>query len=95
MRLFGYPPNVRSHRASDNLLFAGGAVGRATASAVSVAWFAYLEDLPSDENYKTVGLFRRGLNTDVHSFLNRLKAQAAMRKNILDGGGYRRFGIRY
>ena len=46
-------------------------------------------------NYKVVGLFRRGLNTDVHAFVNCLKAQAAMNKNILDGGGYRRFGIRY
>ena len=46
-------------------------------------------------NYKAVGLFRRGLNTDVHAFIYCLKAQAAMNKNILDSGGYRRFSIRY
>ena len=46
-------------------------------------------------NYRPVELFRRDLNSDVHAFVNCLKAQAAMSKNILGGGGYRRFGIRY
>ena len=47
------------------------------------------------DDYEAVGLFRRGLNTDVHAFVNRLEAEAAMEKNILDGDGYRRFGVRY
>ena len=46
-------------------------------------------------NYEPVGSLRGSLNADVYAFVKRLKAETTMMKNILYGGDYHRFGIKY